>query len=222
MDALALSAGPDSPALRAALRAELDPRLSELRGFLDRRIAELSAELHASVELHDMGETRLASEITRIHEQIAQLVAAPSASTRNSGVELEAVVEATETAANTILEAAEAIQDWMSRGRDPDALPVIADRVNAIFEACAFQDLTGQRIRRAIQHLQELDGALQNMKPAAPPAAAKAVSAPPPAPVPKPPPVAPKVQVLTAKRTVEAPRASADLRQSEIDALLNW
>jgi hypothetical protein len=40
--------------------------------------------------------------------------------------------------------------------------------------------------------------------------------------VPKPPPVAPKVQVLTAKRTVEAPRASADLRQSEIDALLNW
>ena len=208
MDAPTHAAPAADLALRAALRAELDPQLADLRRFLDRRVAELSAELHASVELHDMGETRLAGEITRIHEQIAQLVAAPSASTRNSGVELEAVVEATETAANTILEAAESIQDWMSRGRDPAALPVIAERVNAIFEACAFQDLTGQRIRRAIQHLQELDGALQNMRPAAV--------------APVAPPVRAKVEVRTARRTIEAPKASMDLRQSEIDALLNW
>lgn len=192
-------------ALRAALRAELDPRIAELRGFLDRRIAELSAELHASVELHDMGETRLAGELGRIREQIGQLVAAPSAATRSSGLELEAVVEATETAANTILEAAEAIQDWMARGRDPTALPTIAARVNAIFEACAFQDLTGQRIRRAIQHLQELEGALQTMTPAAAPPIA-----------------APQVEVRTPRRTVEAPAGSPDLRQAEIDALLRW
>ncbi|HEV7265228.1 MAG TPA: hypothetical protein VGN83_09945 [Falsiroseomonas sp.] len=204
MDALPATAPFPSTGLRDALRAELDPRLEGLRGFLDRRIAELSAELHAATQLQDMGESRLTGEIARIQAQIAELVAAPSAATRNSGVELAAVVEATETAANTILEAAEAIQDWISRGRDPEALPAIADRVNAIFEACAFQDLTGQRIRRAIQHLQELEGALRTVQPG--PAA--------PRPVP--------VKVRTPKVTVQAPKASVDLRQSDIDALLNW
>lgn len=206
--------------LRAALAAELDPRLRELRSFLDRRVAELSAELHASVELHDMGEAKLSGEIARIEEQIALLVAAPSATTRNSGIELEAVVEATETAANTILEAAEAIQDWIAHGREPDVLPVIADKVNAIFEACAFQDLTGQRIRRAIQHLQELESALRTIRPAAPAPVAAAEPAPAPLPKPAPPPV--RVEVRTAKNTVAAPAHSGDLRQAEIDALLNW
>jgi chemotaxis protein CheZ len=207
MDAILAPAEPLShPALRAAIRAEMEPRLAELRGFLDRRISELSAEVHASVELADMGEARLAGEIGRVHEQIAQLVAVPAAATRNSGLELEAVVQVTETAANTIMEAAEAIQDWMSGGRDPAALPAIADRVNAIFEACSFQDLTGQRIRRAIQHLQQVEGVLQTLLPDG--TRAPTIDQ-------------PQVEVRTALRTVEAPKGSSDLAQSDIDALLN-
>jgi chemotaxis protein CheZ len=189
--------------LRDALRAELEPRLDALRGFVDRRIAELSAELHASVELSDMGETRLSGEIARVHEQIAQLVAVPAAATRNSGLELEAVVQVTESAANTIMEAAEAIQDWMAGGREAAALPAIAERVNAIFEACSFQDLTGQRIRRAIQHLQQVEGVLQTLLP-------DGAAAP-----------MPQVQVRTLAQTVEAPKTSSDLGQDAIDALLN-
>lgn len=220
MDLPAATAPSPDHHLRAALRAELHPGLAELRAFLDRRIAELSAELHASTELQDLAENRLAGEITRIRDQVAQLTAAPSTATRNSGVELEAVVQASETAANTILEAAEAIQDWIGRGRDPNVLPAIADRINAIFEACAFQDLTGQRIRRAIQHLQELEGTLQSLRPtapeeprpAAPAACAPAELAPP----------RRQVEVRTARRTVAAPTGSGDLRQAEIDALLNW
>jgi hypothetical protein len=34
-----------------ALRAEMGGMFSELRGFIDRRIAELSAEVHATVQL---------------------------------------------------------------------------------------------------------------------------------------------------------------------------
>lgn len=203
MSAAAAPAELSADALRAALRAELDPRIDSLRGFLDRRIAELSAEVHASVELADMGEARLSGEIARVHEQIAQLVAVPAAATRNSGLELEAVVQVTESAANTIMEAAEAIQDWMSGGRDPALLPAIGERVNAIFEACAFQDLTGQRIRRAIQHLQQVEGVLKTLLP-------DGTSA-----------ERPRVEVRTQLRTVDAPKGSADLAQSDIDALLN-
>jgi chemotaxis protein CheZ len=205
MDSPAMLPGSALPEpLLAALRAELDPRLDALRGFVDRRIAELSAELHASVELSDLGESRLSGEIARIQEQIAQLLAVPATATRNSGLELEAVVQVTESAANTIMEAAEAIQDWMEAGRDPVTLPAIAERVNAIFEACSFQDLTGQRIRRAIQHLQQVEGVLQALLPETPEA-----------PAPR-----PKVEVKTLARTVEAPAGSSDLAQADIDALL--
>jgi chemotaxis protein CheZ len=194
---------PHDEALRAALGAELAPRLAELRSFVDRRLAELSAELHASVELADMGEARISGEIARMHEQIAQLVAVPAAATRNSGLELEAVVQVTEQAANTIMEAAEAIGDWIAGGRDGAMAPAIVERVNAIFEACAFQDLTGQRIRRAIQHLQQVEGALKTMLPEG------AVAD------------RPKLEVRTQLRTVEAPKSAADLAQADIDALLN-
>jgi chemotaxis protein CheZ len=194
---------PPDAALRAAVSAELAPRFAELRSFVDRRLAELSAELHASVELADMGEARISGEIARMHEQIAQLVAVPAAATRNSGLELEAVVQVTEQAANTIMEAAEAISDWITGGRDAATAPAIVERVNAIFEACAFQDLTGQRIRRAIQHLQQVEGALKTMLPDGT--------------VPE----RPKLEVRTQLRTVEAPKSAADLAQADIDALLN-
>ncbi len=172
--------------LRAAIRDELAPLFDDLRRFVDRRIAELSAELHASSELADMTEQKLLREVALVHDQIARLVAVPAASTRNSGIELEAVVQATEAAANTIMEAAEAIQDWIDGGsRDPGAIRSLASRVGAIFEACSFQDITGQRIRRAIQHLEQVESLLgRYLQPGAhlAPAADNDAAAPPPNP----------------------------------------
>lgn len=139
----------------------------DMRRFVDRRIAELSVEVHAAVQLVDYSETNLSGQLGRIHEQIAKLLAMPAAATRNSGLELEAVVQATENAANTIMEAAEAIGDWLREGRrDPESLEAVAARVNQIFEACTFQDVTGQRIRRAIEQLQHVETMLTDMIPA--------------------------------------------------------
>jgi chemotaxis protein CheZ len=156
--------------VRTSVRAEID----DLRRFLDRRIAELSMEIHATVQLVDYSEINLSAKLASIHEQIALVVAKPAAATYNSGVELEAVVQATENAANKIMEAAEAIGSWLQTGGDPAALPVVTQQVNAIFEACTFQDLTGQRIRRAIEHLQQVETMLSGMidnEPAGQPAA---------------------------------------------------
>jgi chemotaxis protein CheZ len=165
--------------------------LGELRAFIDRRIAELSTEIHATVQLVDFSEANLSGQLAQIHGQIARMVAVPAAATRNSGVELEAVVEETEKAANRIMEAAEAISTWLAGDQSRDGAAAIADKVNAIFEACSFQDLTGQRVRRAIEHLQRVDALLSDMMGDA--------AEDPPAP---------------------APVAAPDLAQDEIDRLL--
>jgi chemotaxis protein CheZ len=152
--------------IQQAVAATIRDEMGGLRTFVDRRIAELSAEIHATVQLVDYSETNLSGQLAEIRKQIAGVIAAPTAATRNSGLELEAVVQATEEAANRIMEAAEAIGDWLRDGKnDPAGMEVVNEKVNAIFEACSFQDVTGQRIRRAIQHLQQVETMLTDMAP---------------------------------------------------------
>lgn len=193
-------------AIRLVLRSELDGKFGPLHTFVDRRIAELSAEVHAAVQMVDYSEANLAGQLSRMHEEIVQLVAMPTAATRSSGLELEAVVQATEAAANTIMEAAEAIQAWLSGDRhDEDSLKAVAEKVDSIFEACSFQDVTGQRIRRAIQHLQQVETMLGGLIPDSDAGKVE------------------QVKVTTQRHTVsETGRASADLDQDAIDALLKW
>ena len=153
--------------IQQAVCATIRTEIGALRTFVDRRIAELSAEVHATSDLMDFSETNLSGQLKGIREQIANVVAMPTVATRNSGLELEAVVQATEAAANRIMEAAEAIGDWLRDGKhDPASLDAVNEKVNAIFEACSFQDVTGQRIRRAIQHLQQVETMLTDMVPA--------------------------------------------------------
>jgi chemotaxis protein CheZ len=148
----------DPTGIRSAIRAELAPMFDELRRFVDRRIAELSMEVSGAVQIVDYTEANIMGQLARVHDQVASLIANPATSTRNSGLELEAVVQATEDAASQIMEAAEAISDWVRANNiDAAAMRHVDDRINSIFEACSFQDLTGQRIRRAIMNLQQVE-----------------------------------------------------------------
>jgi chemotaxis protein CheZ len=161
------------PQLRAALRAEMAPFFADLHRFLDRRICELSVEVHGATQLLGFSEDNLTAQLGRLHEQVALILGIPGEATRNSGMELEAVVQTTEAAANQIMEAAEAISECMRASMDKTAMAAIAVKIDAIFEACAFQDLTGQRVRRAIEHLQHVESALGGLM--APPSAAHEV-----------------------------------------------
>lgn len=153
-------------AIGRAVRAEIADMFADLRRFVDRRIAELSAEVHATVQLVDFSEANLSGQLACIQDQIASLVAAPGQAVRNSGLELEAVVQVTEEAANRIMEAAEAIDTWVHEGKaNPAGLSSVSEKISAIFEACSFQDLTSQRVRRAIEHLQHVESMLDNMIP---------------------------------------------------------
>jgi chemotaxis protein CheZ len=72
---------------------------------------------------------------------------------------LDDIVKNTENASNTILESMESIDEMVNGLRsssDPAVLQAcegINDRVNQVFEACSFQDLTGQRITRLVKGL---------------------------------------------------------------------
>lgn len=181
--------------VRSAVREELGGAIEELRRFVDRRIAELSAEVHGATQLMDFSEANLSGQLAHIQQEIGRVVAAPAMATRTSGLELEAVVQATEQAANQILEAAEAIGSWIEQGRaDPATVEAITQRLNTIFEACTFQDLTGQRIRRAIEHLERVEEMLGGL-------------------------ATPEGGEPSAEQAAVAPAANPDLGQNEVDNL---
>lgn len=147
--------------IRSAVRAEMGDQFDDMRRLMDRRIAELSAEIHASVQMASFSEANISGQLEQMRTQISNILALPTSATRNSGLELEAVVQATEEAANRILSAAEAIHSLLTKQfGDHPASQAIVQQIDAIFEACSFQDLTGQRIRRAIQQLQNIEGSL--------------------------------------------------------------
>ncbi len=90
---------------------------------------------------------------------------------RRAVSELEAVVSDTARAAHAILAASEEIDGATERlrvihGRGPgaDALDDISERALAIFQACDFQDLTGQRIGNVVGLLADLEARLGTIR----------------------------------------------------------
>lgn len=73
-----------------------------------------------------------------------------------AGSELSAVVSSTEEATTKIMECAEEILDADSS--DPEAYQkLVNDKVMVIFEACSFQDITGQRISKVVETLEHIE-----------------------------------------------------------------
>lgn len=73
-----------------------------------------------------------------------------------AGRELDAVVESTEEASGAIMTAAEEIM--AADASDPEAYKAMVDeRMMLIFEACSFQDITGQRVAKVIETLQHIE-----------------------------------------------------------------
>src|SRR3712207_4792976 len=66
------------------------------------------------------------------------------------------VVQATASATHTIMAAAEEILGAGALS-DKDYRELVETRILAIFEACSFQDLTGQRIGRVLEGLGQLE-----------------------------------------------------------------
>jgi chemotaxis protein CheZ len=79
--------------------------------------------------------------------------------------ELEAVVQATAQATHSIMDAAETIQ-MIALGLDDEVQQMLVEQTTRIFEACTFQDITGQRVTKVVRALdvveQKLDVLIQS------------------------------------------------------------
>ena len=76
------------------------------------------------------------------------------------GEQLDAIVKATETATNTIMAAMEGNDDIIEKIRaktKSKKLQELCDQLiendNEVFEACSFQDITGQRINKVVKSI---------------------------------------------------------------------
>jgi chemotaxis protein CheZ len=84
--------------------------------------------------------------------------------------ELDAVVQGTEEATEQVLQSAEAIDNdandlaaVLIEGANVDLVNDVRDQVVKIFEACNFQDLTGQRITKVVNTLRFIEERVDKM-----------------------------------------------------------
>jgi len=87
----------------------------------------------------------------------------PSGVVPEATQELDAVVKSTENATNEILDSAEEIRDIIPKITDKSAAKLIEDRIIKIFEACNFQDITGQRIKKVTATLKYIEDSINNV-----------------------------------------------------------
>lgn len=165
----------DGAGMSPAERKEILAELKALHDLIERRGPKpgVDVEVCGADELR-----RLKSDTDAIHHAInrtKQEVAAlhanafgppPARVTR----ELDAVVESAERATEQILGAAEDIEDAantlsasLKREQEKSLALDIQDNVLRIFEACNFQDLTGQRIAKVLTTLKFVEDRIAHM-----------------------------------------------------------
>tara|TARA_R110000787_G_scaffold19614_7_gene58663 strand:+ start:547 stop:1230 length:684 start_codon:yes stop_codon:yes gene_type:complete len=79
-----------------------------------------------------------------------------------ASIELDAIVSATENATNTIMEAAETIEA-IGTELGGDTNDRLIETTTRIFEACSFQDITGQRIGKVVRALREIETKIDDL-----------------------------------------------------------
>lgn len=149
-----------------------DMTVDGLKASLERRIDALRAERGDQVSIGEVGEvvasimSTMQGDFTPVHLRVykelddlakyihnakAEIAALCPDDIRESHLpaaadQLDAIVEHTEVATDTILDAVEKIAAEAGKLKST----VIADEVTRIFEACGFQDITGQRISKVV------------------------------------------------------------------------
>lgn len=119
------------------------------------KIQTPSQGIHGAL-INELGELKRSIENLgkQLHESDAGEIS--TSHIPNATDELYAVVQATEQASETIMGASEKILEVV-KGADQEIFKDVQSYVVEIFEACTFQDITGQRIKKVTDYLKEID-----------------------------------------------------------------
>lgn len=130
-----------------AVRAVLEEMLATMDGDIGRVDSAVIEELES-----------LSAFIEETKAQIAAIrpEEIPDEHIPTATDELDAVVDATEHATNRIMEAAELIEG-VAEAVGGEHAETLSDAVTSIYEACSFQDITGQRISKAVNALKAIE-----------------------------------------------------------------
>jgi chemotaxis protein CheZ len=125
-----------------------------VRAVLGSKAGDLSAaEAALLAELEDLGRTVASAkqEIARLRVDDITESHIPAATD-----ELDAIVDHTAQATNEILDCCEALEVVASR-LQPEETRALQAVVTQIYEACSFQDITGQRIGKVVAALKAIE-----------------------------------------------------------------
>jgi chemotaxis protein CheZ len=152
--------------LLGAIKESIVPARDISTSLLEEHRRDMQEALRLKVELDSIYEA-----INRTKKEIATLRYAGAQGQEITRVtdELGAIVLGTETATNSILAAAEKIDDLSSNlssrlsGGDQEIAREIVEQVIGIFEACNFQDITGQRISKVVNAMRFVEERVHHM-----------------------------------------------------------
>lgn len=149
-----------------ALRALLEPRAPIDRDAIERIRAQLA---EAAAYRSELAAVHLAIEGSRPGMAALDRAAHGEPPLARACRELDAIVADTEREAQSILRAAETIDEaaaalGMAEGADPAQLMRdIRDRVALIYQACNFQDIAGQRVGNVLAALRQVEAQLAGL-----------------------------------------------------------
>ncbi|HYD67467.1 protein phosphatase CheZ [Azospirillum sp.] len=216
---------PSPMAEQKLLRQRLDAAYAETAAPVSRdEVAEIVREVVASMGGDMSGDDlKLYAELEDLARYIAdakaELAALRPAEIRDEHIptatdELDAVVGATEQATFAIFDACD-IVSGVAGSVDADNGAKLTDAVTRIYEACNFQDITGQRITKVVRTLKHIEAKVDALLAVFGEEARHAAAAPAPAPVPAEPSADPDAGLLHGP---SLPGNAID--QDEIDRLL--
>lgn len=201
------AAGTVSAAEEAMIAQLLREILSSMRGDLSATETALLAEVEA-----------LAATVANARAEIAALQADDITASHipSATDELDAIIAHTAQATETILEACESL-DTIGPQISPEHGGTLQDATTKIYEACSFQDITGQRITKVVGTLKAIEGKVAHIMEVFGPhvAAAPRVEAGPAAPAAVAPAAEDEASLLNGPQL-----PSQAMGQSDIDALL--
>jgi chemotaxis protein CheZ len=135
------------------VREIVESVMSTLEGDLSGADVKLFGDLEALAYLVQ----NLRTELSELNPQAIREEHIPTVTD-----ELDAVIAATEVATNSIMEATEEIEQIAAESAKKTASKLDGP-VTKIYEACGFQDITGQRITKVVRALKQIEAKVEGL-----------------------------------------------------------